>query len=116
MRNKRVGMITYGVTGDRHAPSNLAECITEFQRVLAAIPEEYRATAEICFEPHWEHGESYSQVQIDYERPMTMEELTEFNKSERDHWIERLSNAEERVAMCKREIYDHASTSQVVAA
>lgn len=116
MNTKRVEMVVYGVDGDKHAPSNLKECIAEFTRALSAIPEEYRDSAEISFEPLWSHGETFSQVQIDYERPMTPDELSEFNKSERDHWIEQLNNAEERVAMCKREIYDLSAPTSVGAA
>lgn len=104
MNTKRIEMIKYGVTGDRHAPSDLAECIAEFTRVLEAIPSEFRYSAAICFEPYWAHGESYSQVQIDYERPMTPAELMADAKEMRQHWLDQISEAKKRVAICEREL------------
>jgi hypothetical protein len=109
VNEKQIEMITYGVAGDVPTPRGLSECIAEFSRVLAAVPSEYRDSTEIDFEPHWEYGESYSQVRIYYERPMTLDELAADTEEMRAHWMEQLREARSRIDYCNAELERLAS-------
>lgn len=117
MRTKSITMIEYGPGGDRFAPHTLVGAIGEFSSVLATIPEEYRESAEIDFEPEYSHGEAFQRVTITYQRPMTPDELAADDEFERRHWLEQLNNAQERIALCERKLAAlNADTPQVVAA
>ena len=50
------------------------DAIKLLQNALDAIPEEYRDTAEISFEPDYEYGEHYAAMRVFYSRPETAEE------------------------------------------
>jgi hypothetical protein len=72
-------------------PHNLMKAIAEFQSALAEIPEPYRDSASISFEPYWSHGETFEHVSITYERPETAEETAARIAAERGamtKWIE----------------------------
>lgn len=95
---------TYGYDGDADLPILLVDAVQAFSEDLLSIPAEYRASAEIDFEPGFEYGESYPCVRITYERPETPEETAERLAGERGHWEGQLNQARARVDYCLAQI------------
>lgn len=95
---------TYGYDGDADLPILLVDAVQALSEDLLSIPVEYRASAEIDFEPGFEFGESYACVRITYERPETDEEEAERLAGERGHWEGQMKAAADRVAYCKAQI------------
>lgn len=85
-------------------PRMLSDFMAELNAAMNEIPREYRATAEIDFDPDSEYGETYDAVRITYERPETPAETTVRLENERWHWNEQLATARERVAYCTAQI------------
>lgn len=81
-------------------PRMLSDFMDALDAAMNEIPREYRATAEIDFDPDQEYGETYDAVRITYERPETPAETTVRLANERAHWNEQLAAARERVTYC----------------
>lgn len=95
---------TYGYNGDADLPRLLVDAVQTFSEDLLSIPEEYRQSAEMEFEPGYEFGESYACVQITYERPETPEEEKLRADDKMRHWNDQLAQALGRVAYCRAQI------------
>lgn len=104
MSTMTVTMIEYGPGYDKSLPHTLAGTIAELSSALAAIPEEYRESAEFDIEPDYSHGEVFQHAIITYRRPMAPGEIEAQNAEERAHWDEQLRNARARVLLCKEEL------------
>ncbi|MGG7534703.1 hypothetical protein [Rhizobium sp. 12,4] len=81
----------YGADCQDYPPHNLRGAIEAFSAALDEIPEPYRETASIDFEPYWSHGETFEYVRITYDRPETEAETASRIAAERANmmkWIE----------------------------
>jgi hypothetical protein len=79
-------------------PDSLAECIALLQRIMAEIPEEYRASAEVHFA---EYG---SETYINYEKPETHEDKVKAARENLQAAESRLQEETRRVAMWRAEL------------
>jgi len=101
---KTVTAIEYGsATGD-YLPHYLRNAISALNDVLLSIPEEYRDSAEIDFEPEYSHGEVFQLITISYQRQMTAEELAADTEGMREHWLKQTNDAKDRIAFCERQL------------
>lgn len=97
--------LNWSVAGDMQAPHNLDDVLRLLTEARLSIPKEYRAGAEIDFDPYYDcAGETYAQVRITYERPETKEEAVERVRREREHWEEQMREATYRVAYCEAQL------------
>ncbi|MBY3263897.1 hypothetical protein HFO15_19925 [Rhizobium laguerreae] len=92
-RDVTITVREYGYSMDcqGYPPHNLRDAISAFSAALDEIPEPYRDTASIDFEPYWSHGETFEYVRVTYDRPETDEETTSRIAAERAammKWIE----------------------------
>lgn len=101
-------VMTWSVNAERQAPRLLSEVLDILSDVEGDIPIEFRASAEIDFEPLFEHGESYTQVRVSYERPMTAAELEQHAADEAEHWSRQLLEAESRADHCRARLAEIA--------
>lgn len=69
---------------DGHAPYRLAEFLLAADDAFKLVPDDYKDSAMIDFDPEHSHGETYEQVRITYEQPMTPEEIAEDKAENRD--------------------------------
>lgn len=97
-------VLHWGVNAERQAPWDLTEVMDCFALARATIPSEYRHTARIDFDPHYDHESTYAQVRVTYDRPTTEEERLEAEKEELDHWCSQMDEAENRVAYCREQL------------
>lgn len=102
MNTKTITMAEY--PQDKDIPYTLAGAIKEFSACLESIPEEYRDSAEIDFEPEYSHGEVFQRIVITYRRPMTPAELAADTEEMRAHWMKQLQDACERIDYCEVEL------------
>ncbi|MBY3333772.1 hypothetical protein HFN98_24590 [Rhizobium laguerreae] len=98
-------VLNWSVAGDRQAPHALDDVLLLLSEARLSIPEEYRADAEIDFDPYFDcAGESYPQVRITYDRPETTDEAASRQTHERKHWEQQLQQSRDRVAYCLTQI------------
>lgn len=90
--------------GDGFAPYNLVEFQAWLRSAMDEIPADCLASAEIDFEPDYEHGEYYSAVRITYERPETADETAARISDRRKHWEQQLNDAQELVTYCEQQL------------
>lgn len=100
METITVTVKTYGAGGDAYLPVLLTDAVQTLSKDLLAIPEEYRASAVVDFEPHYELGESYPRMDIVYERPETPAEQHQRVSGEYLHWQKQMGQAKELVKYC----------------
>lgn len=90
---------------DGFAPHILVEFQAWLRSALDEIPADCLDSAEIDFEPDYEHGEHYSAVRITYERPETAEETAKRQAEHRAHWESQLASAHDRIAYCEQQLF-----------
>ena len=98
-------VLRWGIDAERQPPHSLNTAIYYLVEAQRAVPDAYRSSARIDFDPHHDcAGDTYAQVVVTYSRPMTDTEVEQYAAEDAAHWAEQLRQAEERVVYCRAQI------------